>query len=74
MWNISIRQGLPARSRPTRQAYHTPGVGYFGVIDERLDIDLVSHAAEAMPDVQFVMLGPVVKIDPASLPRASNLH
>lgn len=51
-----------------------PRVGYFGVIDERLDIDLVSHAAEAMPDVQFVMLGPVVKIDPASLPKASNLH
>ena len=51
-----------------------PRVGYFGVIDERLDVELVSQAAEAMPDVQFVMLGPVVKIDSATLPQASNLH
>ncbi|TPK85578.1 glycosyltransferase family 1 protein [Mesorhizobium sp. B2-4-13] len=51
-----------------------PRVGYFGVIDERLDVDLVAQAAETMPDVHFVMLGPVVKIDAASLPRAENLH
>ncbi|WP_245420673.1 MULTISPECIES: glycosyltransferase [unclassified Mesorhizobium] len=51
-----------------------PRVGYFGVLDERLDIDLVARASEAMPDVHFVMLGPVVKIDPASLPKAANLH
>jgi glycosyltransferase involved in cell wall biosynthesis len=51
-----------------------PRVGYFGVIDERLDVDLVALAAKSMPDVQFVMLGPVVKIDPAGLPQAANLH
>ncbi|TPJ52491.1 glycosyltransferase [Mesorhizobium sp. B2-6-4] len=51
-----------------------PRVGYFGVIDERLDIALVGQTAAAMPDIQFVMLGPVVKIDPATLPRADNLH
>ncbi|MBZ9798938.1 glycosyltransferase [Mesorhizobium sp. ES1-4] len=51
-----------------------PRVGYFGVIDERLDVDLVAQAAETMPDVHFVMLGPVVKIDPAYLPLAENLH
>ncbi|MER9184296.1 glycosyltransferase family 1 protein [Mesorhizobium sp. M0767] len=51
-----------------------PRVGYFGVIDERLDVELVAETAAAMPDVQFVMLGPVVKIDPARLPTASNLH
>jgi glycosyltransferase involved in cell wall biosynthesis len=51
-----------------------PRVGYFGVIDERLDVELVARAAAAMPDVHFVMLGPVIKIDPASLPKASNLH
>ncbi|TIS16425.1 MAG: glycosyltransferase family 1 protein, partial [Mesorhizobium sp.] len=48
--------------------------GFFGVIDERLDIDLVAQASKAMPDVHFVMLGPVVKIDPSSLPTAGNLH
>ena len=51
-----------------------PRVGYFGVIDERLDVELVTVASRAMPDVQFVMLGPVVKLDPLSLPRAANLH
>lgn len=51
-----------------------PRVGFFGVIDERLDVELVAQAASAMPDVQFVMLGPVVKIDPSSLPKASNIH
>jgi glycosyltransferase involved in cell wall biosynthesis len=51
-----------------------PRVGYFGVIDERLDVGLVALAAKIMPDVHFVMLGPVVKIDPASLPQAENLH
>jgi glycosyltransferase involved in cell wall biosynthesis len=51
-----------------------PRVGFFGVIDERLDLEMVAQAAAAMPDVHFVMLGPVVKIDPLSLPSASNLH
>ncbi|PBB96653.1 glycosyltransferase [Mesorhizobium sp. WSM3862] len=51
-----------------------PRVGFVGVIDERLDIDLVAQASKAMPDVHFVMLGPVVKIDPSSLPTADNLH
>jgi glycosyltransferase involved in cell wall biosynthesis len=51
-----------------------PRVGFFGVIDERLDVEMIAQAAAAMPEVHFVMLGPVVKIDPLSLPRASNLH
>ena len=51
-----------------------PRLGYFGVIDERLDPDLVAHVANSMPDVHFVMLGPVVKIDPATLPKSANLH
>jgi glycosyltransferase involved in cell wall biosynthesis len=51
-----------------------PRVGFAGVIDERLDIKLVADAAAKMPDVQFVMIGPVVKIDPADLPRLPNIH
>jgi glycosyltransferase involved in cell wall biosynthesis len=51
-----------------------PRVGFFGVIDERMDLTLVAKTANRMPDCQFVMLGPVVKIAPESLPRASNLH
>lgn len=51
-----------------------PRIGYFGVIDERLDVDLVARTAQIMPDVHFVMIGPVVKIDPDCLPKADNLH
>ncbi|WP_437954480.1 glycosyltransferase family 1 protein [Sorangium sp. So ce119] len=51
-----------------------PRLGFFGVIDERLDVDLVARVAEERPDFQIVMLGPVVKIDPASLPRRPNIH
>lgn len=51
-----------------------PRAGFAGVIDERLDVKLVEHAARKMPEVQFVMIGPVVKIDPADLPRLPNIH
>lgn len=51
-----------------------PRIGFFGAIDERMDRDLVARAARECPEIQFVMLGPVVKIDPIDLPRAPNLH
>jgi UDP-galactopyranose mutase len=51
-----------------------PRLGYAGVIDERLDIDLIHQLSESRPSWQIVMLGPVVKIDPKSLPRRNNLH
>lgn len=51
-----------------------PRLGFFGVIDERMDLDLVAEVAELRPDWQLVMIGPVVKIDPAILPRRDNIH
>jgi len=51
-----------------------PRLGFFGVIDERMDIDLVTKTAALRPDWQFVMIGPVVKIDPATLPQMPNIH
>ncbi|HEU0064785.1 MAG TPA: glycosyltransferase [Flavisolibacter sp.] len=51
-----------------------PRIGFFGVIDERMDIDLISKVALERPEWHFVMLGPVVKIDPASLPHFKNIH
>ena len=51
-----------------------PRVGFVGVIDERMDLELLGEVAGLLPDVQFVMVGPVVKIDPASLPQRENLH
>jgi glycosyltransferase involved in cell wall biosynthesis len=57
-----------------QQAIGYPRVGFFGVIDERMDIELVAKVAQALPHVHFVMLGPTAKIDPAHLPKAPNLH
>jgi UDP-galactopyranose mutase len=51
-----------------------PRLGFFGVIDERMDIELLAGVAAARPDWHLVMLGPVVKIDPVQLPRSSNIH
>lgn len=52
----------------------SPRIGYFGVIDERLDLELLAKLAALRPTWQFVMIGPVAKIDPATLPHARNLH
>ncbi len=51
-----------------------PRLGFFGVIDERMDLDLIAAVAKARPGWQLVMLGPVAKIDPASLPRLANIR
>ena len=55
-------------------AFPPPRLGFFGVIDERLDLGLVAAVADAHPQAQVVMVGPVVKIDPNSLPQRPNLH
>jgi glycosyltransferase involved in cell wall biosynthesis len=51
-----------------------PRLGFSGMIDERLDWELLTAIAEARPDWQIVMIGPVVEIDPAELPRRQNIH
>ena len=51
-----------------------PRLGFFGVIDERFDIELLDAIAAARPHWQFVMLGPITKIDPISLPHRLNIH
>jgi UDP-galactopyranose mutase len=51
-----------------------PRIGFFGVVDERMDRDLLARMADAHPEWHVVLLGPVVKIDPDSLPRRPNLH
>jgi UDP-galactopyranose mutase len=51
-----------------------PRLGFFGVIDERFDRDLLDQIAAKRPDWHFVMIGPVVKIDPESLPKHANIH
>ncbi|WP_176225380.1 glycosyltransferase family 1 protein [Methylomagnum ishizawai] len=51
-----------------------PRLGFFGVIDERLDLPLLDALVRARPDWQLMMVGPVTKISPQDLPQAPNLH
>jgi UDP-galactopyranose mutase len=51
-----------------------PRLGFFGVVDERMDLELLAAVATARPEWQLIIIGPVVKIDPATLPRRPNLH
>jgi UDP-galactopyranose mutase len=51
-----------------------PRLGFYGVIDERMDLELLAGVAEARPEWQIVMVGPVVKIEPDALPRHPNIH
>ncbi len=59
---------------PDQTAIPFPRFGFFGVIDERLDIDLIETLAVRKPEWQFIFIGPVVKIDPERLPRHQNIH
>ena len=51
-----------------------PRLGFFGVVDERFDVALLDEAARLRPDWHFVIIGPVVKIDPEVLPKRENIH
>ncbi len=51
-----------------------PRAGFFGVLDERFDHELMTEVARLRPNIHFIFLGPVVKIDPAILPQAENIH
>lgn len=62
------------RAAQDHQGIGRPRLGYFGVIDERLDIALLAALADADPRWQIVMVGPVVKIDPQTLPQRPNIH
>lgn len=51
-----------------------PRLGFFGVIDERMNMELLAGMADARPDWHLVVIGPVVKIDEADLPQRPNIH
>jgi UDP-galactopyranose mutase len=64
------RQAEPADLAPIVR----PRLGYAGVIDERIDLELLEGVARARPDLQVVLVGPVAKIDAADLPVRPNIH
>ncbi len=51
-----------------------PRLGFYGVVDERMDLELLAYVADALPNWTLVIVGPVVKIDPADLPQRPNIH
>jgi UDP-galactopyranose mutase len=59
---------------PDQAGIAHPRLGYCGVVDERVDLALIAALADAHADWQVVMVGPVVKIDPGTLPRRPNIH
>jgi glycosyltransferase involved in cell wall biosynthesis len=72
---VHFRAARLKRPDPADQAHiGKPRLGFFGVIDERLDTELLAATADLRPQWQFIMIGPVVKIDPASLPQRANIH
>ncbi|MDB6116767.1 MAG: glycosyltransferase [Verrucomicrobiaceae bacterium] len=56
------------------QALPGPRLGYFGVVDERMDYELVAALADAHPEWSVVIIGPWTKVDPATFPQRANLH
>jgi UDP-galactopyranose mutase len=76
--SVDVPHFAQARMRPAdpadQAALPHPRIGFCGVIDERMDLALVEGVARARPDWQLVMVGPVVKISPDSLPRLPNIH
>jgi len=64
----------PSRDPADQAVISHPRLGYFGVIDERIDLHLIAELAVLRPDWHIVLLGPIVKIDPKTTPRAANIH
>ena len=65
---------LPQREPSDQKDIAHPRLGFYGVIDERFDIDMLTMLADARPDWQIILLGPVVKIEPSALPQRPNIH
>jgi UDP-galactopyranose mutase len=65
---------LPQPDPDDQAAIARPRLGYFGVIDERLDLELLGEVARRRPDWQLVLVGPIAKIDPSDVPSVPNVH
>lgn len=66
---------LDSTPRPTDlPEQDAPVLGFYGVIDERIDYALIAHLAAAFPEWTIAMAGPVVKVDPKDLPKAPNIR
>ena len=69
-----FRAAIGGSDAPDQAALTHPRLGFYGVIDERMDLALLDALARAHPEWQIVMIGPVAKIAPADLPQHANIH
>lgn len=69
-----FRRARDGDEHPLQQPVLKPRLGYFGVLDERLDLQLIEQLADASSNWHICMVGPVAKIDPTQLPRRPNIH
>ena len=72
--HFAAARTFPKPEPPDQACVDRPRLGFFGVIDERMDLGLLTRIADLRPSWQFIMLGPLAKIDPVSLPRRHNIH
>lgn len=72
---VHFEQALDrTNGHPLQENLPSLRLGYYGVIDERLDMDLITALADSHPAWQIIMVGPVAKIDPTTLPQRENIH
>jgi len=64
---------MPGEDPSDQAALTRPRLGFYGVIDERMDMALLAAVADALPEWSLVLVGPVVKIDPGDLPQRANI-
>jgi len=69
-----IQAKLDLKDPPDQISIPHPRIGFYGVVDERFDVELLRSIAEQKPEWHFIVIGPTVKIDPATLPKGVNLH
>ena len=53
---------------------YQPVIGYYGVIDERIDMELLEETTKLLPNATFVMIGPMTKISHEDLAKGQNIH
>ncbi|KQV82490.1 amine oxidase [Massilia sp. Root351] len=72
---VHFEQALDrSNGHPLHQDIGRPRLGFYGVLDERLDTELIAALADAHPEWQIVLVGPIVKIAPETLPQRQNVH
>jgi UDP-galactopyranose mutase len=75
---VDLAHFRPARDGlaepPDQSAIPHPRIGFYGVIDERLDTALLAQLAALRPEWHIVLVGPVAKVDPKMLPKAPNIY